>query len=123
MHGIKETAEELIRLYDRERHRDHAYYFGGHDFRVCARSFYAISLWALGFPDQAERMAWQCIEDGRALGHTFSHAHGLNMGSLTFLLLNDESACRAVAAELYPRSPSANKFPWPLAQARFRAAG
>ena len=118
LHGIKETAEELIRLYDRERHRDHAYYFGGHDSRVCARSFYAISLWALGFPDQAERMAWQCIEDGRALGHTFSHAHGLNMGSLTFLLLNDESACRAVAAELYPLAER-NKFPWPLAQARF----
>ena len=27
-----ETAEEVIRLYDRERHRDHAYYFGGHEF-------------------------------------------------------------------------------------------
>ena len=27
--ATKEAAQEVIRLYDRERHRDHAYYFGG----------------------------------------------------------------------------------------------
>ena len=112
------AAQEVIGLYDRERHRDHAYYFGGHDSRVCAQSFYALGLWELGCPDQAERMARQCIADGRALGHAFSFAHGLNMGSLTFLLLNDVDACRAVADELYPFAER-NKFPWPLAQARF----
>ena len=69
--AIKEAAQEVIRTYDRERDRDHAYYFGGHDARVCAQSFYALSLWGLGFPDQAERMAWQCIEDARDLGHAF----------------------------------------------------
>jgi len=118
LHGMIKTAQELIGLYDRERHRDHAYYFGGHDSRVCAQSFYALGLWELGCPDQAERMARQCIADGRALGHAFSFAHGLNMGSLTFLLLNDVDACRAVADELYPFAER-NKFPWPLAQARF----
>jgi class 3 adenylate cyclase len=118
LHGMIKAAQELIGLYDRERHRDHAYYFGGHDSRVCAQSFYALGLWELGCPDQAERMARQCIADGRALGHAFSFAHGLNMGSLTFLLLNDVDACRAVADELYPFAER-NKFPWPLAQARF----
>ena len=116
--ATKEAAEEVIRLYDRERHRDHAYYFGGHDSRVCARSFYAITFWGLGFPDQAARMVGRCIEDARALGHTFSLAHGLNMGSLTFLLLHDVEACRVVADELYPFAER-NKFSWPLAQARF----
>jgi class 3 adenylate cyclase len=53
--ATKEAAEEVIRLYDRERHRDHAYYFGGHDSRVCARSFYAMTFWGLGFPDQARK--------------------------------------------------------------------
>ena len=77
--------------------------------------------WACGASvvrDQAQRMAWQCIDDARALGHAFSLAHGLNMGSLTFLLLNDVDACRAVADELYPFAER-NKFPWPLAQAPF----
>jgi class 3 adenylate cyclase/predicted ATPase len=116
--GTKEAAEQVIRLYDRERHRDHANFFGGHDSRVCALSFRAMSLWALGYPDQAERTAWQCIEQGRALGHAFSHAHGLNMGSLTFLLLNDVDAIRVVTEELYPLAER-NKFSWPLSQAKF----
>ena len=116
--AIKEAAQEVIRTYDRERHRDHAYYFGGHDARVCAQSFYALSLWGLGFPDQAERMAWQCIEDARDLGHVFSLSHALNMGGLTLILLNDVNACRVVADELYPLAER-NKFPWPLTYARF----
>jgi predicted ATPase len=117
--ALKESAQEVIRLYDRERHRDHAYYFGGHDSRVCAQSFHAISLWGLGFPDQAQRTAWQCIEDARALGHTFTIAHGLNMGGLTHLLLNDREACRAVTDELYPLAERHN-FPWPLVYAKFQ---
>jgi class 3 adenylate cyclase/predicted ATPase len=117
--ALKESAQEVMRLYDRERHRDHAYYFGGHDSRVCAGSFYAISLWAEGLPDQAERAAWQCIEDARALGHAFSLAHGLNMGGLTHLLLDDASACREITDELYPLAER-NKFPWPLSYARFQ---
>ena len=116
---LKESAQEVIRLYDRERHRDHAYYFGGHDSRVCAQSFYAIGLWGLGFPEQAQRMAWQCVEDARALGHTFTIAHGLNMGGLTHLLLDDRDACRAVTDELYPLAER-NKFPWPLVYAKFQ---
>ncbi|HUZ33025.1 MAG TPA: adenylate/guanylate cyclase domain-containing protein [Xanthobacteraceae bacterium] len=116
--AMHETGKEVIRLYDRQRHRDHAYFFGGHDSRVCARSFVALSRWGLGFPEQARREAWACIEDGRSLGHAFSHAHGLNMGSLTFLMLSDTDACRAVADELYPLAER-NQFAWPLAQACF----
>lgn len=115
---MRETGKEVIRIYDRDRHRDHAYFFGGHDSRVCARSFVALSEWCLGFPEQARREAWACIEDGRAVGHAFSHAHGLNMGSITFLMLDDKDACRAVADELYPLAER-NQFTWPLAQARF----
>ncbi len=116
--GVNETAQELFRLYDRERHRDHAYYFGGHDARVCAQAFYAIGLWGLGYPDQAKQAVWRCVDDARALGHAFSFAHGLNMGSLTLILLNDVSACQSVMDELYPIAER-NKFPWPLATARF----
>jgi class 3 adenylate cyclase/predicted ATPase len=117
--ALLESSQEVIRLYDRERHRDHAFYFGGHDSRVCARSFHAISLWALGFPDQAQRVAWQCVDDARDLGHTFSIAHSLNMGGLTHLLLGDVAACRTVTDELYPLAER-NRFPWPLTYARFQ---
>ena len=116
--ATKEAAHDVIRLYDRERHRDHAYYFGGHNSRVCARSFCAMSLWGLGYYDQAQEMVGQCIGDARALGHAFSLAHSLNMGSLTLILINDVNACRSVADELYPLAER-NKFPWPLTYARF----
>jgi class 3 adenylate cyclase/tetratricopeptide (TPR) repeat protein len=118
MSAMREAAREVIRLYDRERHRDHAYYFGGHDARVCAQSFYAIGLWGEGLLDQAQRMAHQCVADARDLGHTFSLAHGLNMGCLTHVLLNDVDACQQATDELYPIAER-NKFPWPLAAAQF----
>jgi class 3 adenylate cyclase/tetratricopeptide (TPR) repeat protein len=116
--GMKESAEQVIKLYDREHHRDHAYYFGGHDARICAQSFYALSLWGLGQFDQADHMAQRCIDDARDLGHVFSLAHGLNMGSLTLILLRDLEACRIVADELHIIAER-NKFPWPLTCALF----
>jgi|SRR5579862_2173032 len=119
--GMNESAQKVVRLYDRERHREHAHYFGGHDARVCAMSFYALSLWGLGFPEQAQRAAWQCVEDSRALGHLFSIAHGLNMGGLTHLVLYDRDACRKVCDELYPLA-ARNKFVWPLSYAKFQRA-
>ena len=116
--GMCETAQEVIRLYDRERHRDHAYYFGGHDSRMCARSFYALALWGQGFLDQAQRVAWQSVEDARELGHAFSLAHSLQRAGMTMSLLRDVTACRIVADELYPLAER-NKFPWQLADAIF----
>lgn len=119
--AMREASEEVIRLYDRDRHRDHAFYFGGHDSRVCALSFHAISQWALGYPDQAQRIARTCVEDARTLNHAFSLAHGLNMGGLTHLLLGDVVSCRAVMNELYPLAER-NRFPWPLTYAKFMRA-
>jgi predicted ATPase len=116
--GITEAAEEVIRRYDRQRHRDHAYLFGGHDARVCVRSFYAMGLWGLGYFDQAHRMGQKCIEDARDLGHAFSLCHGLHQSALTFLLLGDTETCQSIADELMPIAER-NQFPWPLTMGRF----
>jgi tetratricopeptide (TPR) repeat protein len=116
--GMSEAAREVLRLYDRERHRDHAYYFGGHDARMCARSFYAISLWGQGLLDEARSATLQSIEDARELGHVFSVAHALQRGGIYMALLNDVNSCRAITDELYPLAER-NKFPWQLADARF----
>ncbi len=116
--GVNEAAQEVERLYDRERHRDHAYYFGGHDARMCARAFHSIGLWAVGFPDQAHRMALLSIEDARDLGHAFTLAHALQRGALTMVLLNDVESCRVISDELYPLAER-NNFPWQLMDAKF----
>jgi predicted ATPase len=116
--GMGETAREVVRLYDRKRHRDHAYYFGGHDSRMCAQAFHALSLWGQGLLDQAQAMSWRAVEDARELGHAFSLAHALQRAGITMSLLKDVEACRAVAEELYPLAER-NKFPWQLADANF----
>ena len=116
--GMSEAAREVIRLYDRERHRDHSYYFGGHDARMCARSFYAVALWGQGLLEQAKSTALQSIEDARSLGHVFSVAHALQRGAVYMALMADVDACRAMTDELYPMSER-NHFPWQLADAKF----
>ena len=116
--GIKQAAEEVIKRYDRQRHRDHAYFFGGHDARVCVQSFYAMSLWGSGFFDQASRMGLKSIEDARDLGHAFSLCHGLHQSGLVFILLDDVVTCQAIADELIPLAER-NKFPWPMTYGMF----
>jgi predicted ATPase len=116
--GMAEAAREVIRLYDRERHRDHSYYFGGHDARMCARSFYAVALWGQGLLDQAKDTTMQSIDDARALGHVFSVAHALQRGAVYMALMTDVDACRTMTDELHPLAER-NKFPWQLADALF----
>ncbi len=116
--GMAHAAQEAIRIYDRERHRDHAYYFGGHDSRMCVRSFYAISLWGQGLFDQAQAMAWEAVADARDLGHPLSLAYAFQRASMTMLLLKDIEALRAVVEELHPLAER-NNFSWPLAEVSF----
>ena len=82
---VKAAAEEVVRRYDRQRHHDHAFLFGGHDARVCARTFQAMSLWGLGFFDQAHETAQKSIADARDLGHAFSLAHAMHQSGMVFV--------------------------------------
>ena len=116
--GMREDAEQVIRLYDRERHRDHSYYFGGHDSRMCAQAFASLGLWGLGLLDQAKAMAQRAVDDARELGHVFSRAHALQRCGITFALLRDADAVRAIIEELIPLAES-NRFMWQLSDALF----
>ncbi len=104
--GMCESAAHVIRLYDSKRHRDHAYYFGGHDSRMCAQAFASLGLWGLGLFDQAKQMAQRAIDDARELGHVFSRAHALQRCGISFALLRDAEAVRAIVDELVPLAES-----------------
>jgi hypothetical protein len=86
--------------------------------RVFARSaFSRKASWRWAFPIRRNAAHGDALRT-RALGHTYSVAHSLIMSSLTFFLLNDVEACRAVAEELQPIAER-NKFAWPLTHMRF----
>jgi predicted ATPase len=64
-------------LYDRDLHRGHALVYGGHDPAVCGYGQGAMSLWLLGYPDQAARSARDGIDLAASLSHVPSLGHAL----------------------------------------------
>ena len=70
--------EQGIALYDRQQHHTQAYLFGGHDPCVCGHVHAAITLWLLGFPDQALDRACDGLTLAEELSHPVSLAHALS---------------------------------------------
>ncbi|HXV84371.1 MAG TPA: adenylate/guanylate cyclase domain-containing protein [Candidatus Binatia bacterium] len=62
-----------IEIYDAERHRQHAFLYGGHDPGVCGLRHAAMMLFLLGYPDQA----LQKSADALALAQKLSHPNSL----------------------------------------------
>jgi predicted ATPase len=56
-------------LYKARQHRSLAFLYGGHDPGVCCRDFCALTLWLLGYPDQALQRSREAL----ALAHEWSH--------------------------------------------------
>ncbi len=63
-----------IELYDIEKHRHHAFYYGGHDPGVCGKTTSAEALCLLGFADQAVQQATDAMTLAEQLSHPFSEA-------------------------------------------------
>jgi predicted ATPase len=65
-------ANEGIRLYDLEKHRSHAFVYGGHDPGVCCRSFGSHARWLLGYPAQADALVHDAFAAAEARRHPLS---------------------------------------------------
>ena len=70
----REHAEQGNALYDIEKHRNHAFTYGGHDPGVCAKTSASEALCLLGFVDQAVQIASDGISLAEKLSHPFSLA-------------------------------------------------
>jgi predicted ATPase/DNA-binding winged helix-turn-helix (wHTH) protein len=68
--------EQVIALYDRQQHPQHAYH-SGLDVGVACLSMLSIPLWMLGYPDQALERSNQALTLARELAHPFSIAFAL----------------------------------------------
>jgi tetratricopeptide (TPR) repeat protein len=90
--AVVEHTGQGLALYDSEKHRAHAFLYGGHDAGVCGHSEAAIAQWLLGFPDQAEKSARQAVTLGERLLHPPSLAHGLFFTALYYYFKRDVGA-------------------------------
>lgn len=66
-------TERGIELYNPQQHRQHAFLYGGHDPGVCGLRHAAMTLWLLGYPDQALQRSQEAL----ALAQTLSHPNSL----------------------------------------------
>ena len=90
-------TERGIALYREDRHRLHAYEYGGHDTGVCAHAHRAVTLWIAGFPEQAVRASEAALALGHRLEHPPSLAHAAWWSATLRQLLRETEACRELA--------------------------
>jgi predicted ATPase len=70
--SAKTHFEQAIANYDRRQHGSQAFLYGGHDPCVSSMGYAALSLWMLGYPEQALQRGREALVLGRELGHPAS---------------------------------------------------
>jgi serine/threonine protein kinase/predicted ATPase len=79
--GARTHFENALASYDdRDRTKSWTAYTG-HDAGVTHRCYLALTLWHLGYPDQALRLARQTCELARTIGHAFSLEHAIDFAA------------------------------------------
>jgi class 3 adenylate cyclase/predicted ATPase len=67
-----------IQIYDQGDYRLHGTLYGGHDPKVCGLGERGLSMWLLGYPDQALQAAAAGIDHARSLRHAGSIGHAMD---------------------------------------------
>ena len=93
--------EQGIALYDRQQHHAHAFRYG-QDPGVICHAYAALTLWWLGYPEQAWQRSHQAVTLARELAHPFSLGIALVFAAWLHLLrragpLTQEWADAAIA--------------------------
>jgi predicted ATPase len=104
-------------LYDQDKHPALAFVYGGHDARVCAHSWDALTLWMLGYPDRALMASEAGLSLATQLSQPHSAAVALVYGSLLRRLRREEPAA-GEAADACMALSKEHGFPQWLGMAR-----
>ena len=87
--AAREHVRQGLLLYDRDKHRHHALVYGGHDPGVCGYGQGAVTLWFLGYADQAAQSARAGIDLAATLSHPPSVGHALWWAAVVHYLRRD----------------------------------
>ena len=91
--------EQGFALYDPQKHRQHAFLYGGHDPGVCCAYHAADVLWLLGYPDQALQKSHDSLALARELSHPSSLSMALSFAAWFHHYRRDRQAVQARVEE------------------------
>jgi class 3 adenylate cyclase/tetratricopeptide (TPR) repeat protein len=92
----REQFERGYALYDPQQHHSHATVYG-QDPGVAYLGYGAMTLWFLGYPDQARAMSQEHVALGHSLPHAASYADALSSSAGFHHLARDVPATRELA--------------------------
>jgi class 3 adenylate cyclase/predicted ATPase len=110
--AVLEHADQGMALYNVDRHRAHAFTYGGHDPGVCSGLQGANAAWFLGYPDQALRRIIKALELAKRVAHTFSTAQALATTAQLHMLRREPERAIAEADELIAFSTENGLILW-----------
>ena len=95
-----EHVELGMQFYHAGDFRSHASVYGGHDPAVCAHGEAALSLWLLGYPEQALTHIGQALAIADTLSHSGSKAHAMDIALMLHRYRQDATEVYARANEM-----------------------
>jgi DNA-binding winged helix-turn-helix (wHTH) protein/predicted ATPase len=94
-------AEQGIALYEPHQHRSHTFLYGQDPGGLCL-IYAALSLWQLGYPDQALRRIDEALTAAQELAHPFSLAFAIFGAALIHIHRREWQAAQERARSLLP---------------------
>src|SRR5262249_2956106 len=91
----QEHLEQAIALYDPRQHYTHAFLYGL-DPGVANLSRASLSLWALGYPEQALGRSREALALARDLSHPFSMSYALNFAAILHHFLQEPQTAQTL---------------------------
>ncbi|MEE8550128.1 MAG: adenylate/guanylate cyclase domain-containing protein, partial [Gemmatimonadota bacterium] len=98
--AARKHSETGIALYERERDHPLTYIYSGHDPGMCCRSFGSLSLWQLGYTDQALALCYDGEALAKDLAHPFTVTIALWATGLMNVLRRDAGATHETGEEM-----------------------
>ena len=92
--------QQGLALYDPQQHRSYVSFYGGHDPGVCCRNHSALTLWALGYPDQALEWTQEALSLARELSHPLTTVITLYYAALVHYQRGEREATEEKAKAL-----------------------
>jgi class 3 adenylate cyclase/predicted ATPase len=90
----RDHAEQGISIYTLAQHRSLAFLYGGHDLGVASLVWRALTLWHLGYPDQAILSIHQALPLLETLAHPYSTVHTLSFAAMLHQFLRQAQAAQ-----------------------------